>query len=200
MATQGEIVRAVLSYSHAAGSIAQNVFTWELQDEDSADAELLDGIDTWVNDEWGPRWDDIADSNAGLYLLEVDILNADGTVKRNIGEELQTETGGKVGDAMPAAVSGFFQMNTTRAKSYGRKYVPFMSEEENEEGFLSAFALGVLVLLLTATGSDIDVGIIGILAPGILSRVLEEFIPFTGGGYATDVPAYQRRRKPNVGS
>lgn len=200
MATQGEIIRGVLSYVISEGSIAQNVFTWELQDEDSSDAEVLTAIDDWLTTEWGPNWDGFADDDAYLYLLEVDVLNANGTVKRNIGEEIQAITGTLVDDALPAANSGFFQMDTERAKSYGRKYVPGASEAWNVDGKFSAGALAILVLLLADTVMDIDVGIAGILKAGVLSRVTTAFLEFTGGGYATDVPAYQRRRKAAVGS
>jgi hypothetical protein len=200
MGTQGEIFRGVLSYTHPAGSINQNVFTWELQEEDTSDAEILASIETWVQDEWGDAWDGWADSGALLYLLEVDVLNNNGTVKRNIGEEIQATVGTVAGDVMPAAVSGFFQADTERPKSFGRKYVPCMAENHGEEGTVSSAGLGLLVLLLLATVADIPTGIEGVLAAGVLSRVTELFLEFTGGGYATDIPAYQRSRKPNVGS
>jgi hypothetical protein len=134
------------------------------------------------------------------YLLEVDVLNTDGTVKRNIGEELQAINGAQVGEVMPAAVSGFFQMDTERAKSYGRKYPPGLSEDLVLEGTVNAAGLGKLVLLLLAVTTDIDIGIAGLLVPGVLSRVTSTFQEFTGHGYATDIPAYQRRRKLHVGS
>jgi hypothetical protein len=38
------------------------------------------------------------------------------------------------------------------------------------------------------------------LLPGVVSRVTQLFYEFTGSGYTTDIPAYQRRRKVNVGS
>lgn len=200
MGTQGEIIRAVLSYSHPAGSICQNAFTWELQDEDSSDAEILSAIDDWVDLSWVPGWDLFADSDVILYLVEVDVLTGAGLVLRNIGEALHADAGTVAGDVMPAAVSGFLQADSERAKSYGRKYPPGVSESHATEGILSPAALGFLVTMLAATVLDIDVGIAGILAPGILSRVTSAFLEFTGGGYATDVPAYQRRRKPGVGS
>lgn len=200
MGTQGEIIRGVLSYTHPAGSICQNVFTWELQDEDASDPEILAALEDWVDVEWDPIWSQTADSDVLLYLLEVDVLNADGTVLRNIGEEVLADVGLIAGEVMPAAVSGFFQGGTERAKSYIRKYTPGISETLSDEGILTAPTLGNLLVLLIVTVTDIDVGIAGLLVPGVLSRVTETFLEATGGGYATDVPAYQRRRKPGVGS
>ena len=200
MATQEEIIRAVVSYSHPAGSICQNVFTWELQDEDTADGVILTALDDWVEVDWGDLWAQVADSNALIYLTEVDVLNLDGTVKRNIGETLTVQAGQIVGEVLPAAVSGFFQGGTERPKSFLRKYVPAISETGSVEGILSAAYLGVLVQLLAEATTDVPVGVIGLLVPGVLSRVTSTFQEATGGGYATDVPAYQRRRKPGVGS
>ncbi|GAH32611.1 unnamed protein product, partial [marine sediment metagenome] len=157
-------------------------------------------IDDWVDVEWDPIWSQTADSNVLLYLLEVDVLNADGTVLRNIGEEILADPGLLAGDVTPAATSGFFQMDTERAKSYGRKYTPGIAVSAVEEGILDATTLGHLLTLLIVATTDIDIGIAGILAAGVLSRVTSTFLEATGGGYATDVPAYQRRRKPAVGS
>lgn len=200
MATQGEIIRAVLSYSHPAGSICQNVFTFELQDEDTSDAGVLTGLDDWVDNDWVPTWENVADAQVVLFLLEADVISTAGLVIRNIGQALHADPGTVVGDVMPAAVSGFFQADTLRPKSFGRKYVPGMTELGTDEGILSAGVLAFLLTLLVETTTDIPVGIAGLLVPGILSRVTSAFIEFTGGGLSTDVPAYQRRRKPGVGS
>lgn len=200
MASQGEIIRAVLSYSHPAGSIMQNVFTWELQDEDTSDVDMLAGIDTWVDDEWVPAWEVAAADECVLFLLEVDVLNGDGTVKRNVGEEIHADPGLSDSEILPAANSGFFQMDSERAKSLGRKYTPGLGEGAVEDGVIVPAILAQIVLMFAAATLGVDVGITGVLVPGILSRVLESFLEFTGSGYSTDVPAYQRRRKPGVGS
>jgi hypothetical protein len=196
----GEIVRGVLSYSHPNGSVGQNVFYWENQDaagdEDLALAEIAD----WAEDTWGAAWQQVADSNCVLYLLECDVLNADGTVDRNIGEEVLSTGGSITGDAMPAAVSAFIQASTERGNSKGRKYAPFIAEQEITEGDLIAHALGQMLLMGSAWLLDIPYDSSSTLVAGVLSRVLEQFLEFTGTVLLTDIPAYQRRRKENVGS
>lgn len=200
MGVQGEIIRGVLSYSHPAGSIAQNVFTWELQDEDVSDAGILTAIEDWVDTEWDPIWSQSADSNVLLFLLEVDVLTTAGLVERNIGEAVLDDPGLIAGDVTAAATSGFFQMDTERAKTYGRKYTPGIAQGAVDEGILDAATLALLLQMLIVATTDIDAGVAGILAAGVLSRVTSTFQEATGSGYATDVPAYQRRRKPGVGS
>ncbi|MCK5318404.1 MAG: hypothetical protein KAJ55_10830 [Anaerolineales bacterium] len=200
MAAIGEIIRCVLSYSHPAGSIMQNVFTWEVQDEAVSDIQILDAIDVWIDDEWVVFWEAFANDDVLLFLNEVDVLNGDGTVLRNIGEELQAHYGVNASEVLPAANSGFIQAVTERAKSLGRKYVPGAPETAVLDGYFTAANLGYLVGMAAAWVTGIDVGTTGLLAPGVLSVVTELFLEFTGSTYATDVPAYQRRRKPNVGS
>jgi hypothetical protein len=176
------------------------VLTFELQDEDTSDATLLEDLNDWVDNTWAFLWDQLADADMLLYLLEVDVLTTGGLVERNIGEEIHADAGGVAGDVMPAAVSAFMQMDTERAKSFGRKYLPGISEALIQEGILMPAPLAVVLLLLIELTADIPIGIAGLLVPGVLSRVTTGFLEFTGSGYATDVPAYQRRRKPGVGS
>ena len=200
MAVQGDIFRGVLSFSHPEGSVMQLVFTWELQDSDESDAACLSAIDDWVDNDFVPAWETRAIDEVILYLMEVDVLNGDGTVDRNIGDELHADPGVLADEAMPSGVAGFIQFGTERAKSVGRKYVPGISEAGSLDGRFTAAVLGQLVAILMATLLDIPVPVAGVLVPGVLSRVTELFLEADGSGYATEVPAYQRRRKLHVGS
>jgi len=200
MAEIGDIIRATLSYSHPNGSIAQNVFFWELQTAAADDDDIMDALDDWVDLSWGPEWDDFAELSVTLFNLEVDVVNGDGTVDRNIGEELQSLVGIIDGEVTSPAVAGFLQASTERAKSLGRKYVPGLPEGGVVDGILHSSFLGYLVLMAIEWLAPIPVTGGGSLVAGVLSRVLLAFLEFDGSIYTTDVPAYQRRRKPDVGS
>lgn len=200
MAVQGEIIRGVLSYSHPNGSIMQNVFTWELQDSDESDAAVISAIDDWVDTNWVPNWEAQADNTVILFLLELDVLNNDGTVLRNLGEELHGDPGLLADEALPSAVAGFLQFDTFRTKSLGRKYIPGFTESNSVDGAWSGAIIGVLANLLLQAVVDIPVPVAGTLVAGVLSRVTAQFIEATGSGLITDIPAYQRRRKEFVGS
>lgn len=196
----GEIIRAVISYNIANGSVAQNVFTFELQDDAVDEEQMLADMLTWFEDTWATDWDGIADVGAVIFLLEVDVLNGDGTVNRNIGDEGMNWPGIQVGDILPAATAGYIQLDSERTGSLGRKFIPGISELLCDEGVWNSTCMATLAFLLLDILEIITVDTTGSLVPGILSRVTSSFQEFTGSGYTVNVPAYQRRRKPNVGS
>ncbi len=200
MAAIGEIIRGTYSFSHPFGSVGQLVFTWELQDSAESDAAVILGLENWFDVNWDPAWDPRTADNVIFFLAEYDVLNGDGTVSRSLGEEIHADPGDLAAEPGPPGAAGFMQANSERTKSYGRKYVPGFTETDIADGRLNGVALGEMVALLAVYLLDVDSGLAGILAPGILSRVTQTFQEFTGTGYASDVMAYQRRRKPGVGS
>lgn len=201
MAESGELVRLVLEYLVPGTSAVMNVFMWLIEEGSPTDEELLDDFANWAENVWGVNWADFATAVAEIDLIDVDILNADGTVARNIGSQLIGLVGGVGGETTVAAAAGYIKADTALPKTRGSKYVPGLGEGSIADGFVSVETLSDLSLLLanyfdTYVGSESGAR----YAPGVLSRTLVEFVPFNGSGYVTDVPAYQRRRKPNVGA
>jgi hypothetical protein len=196
----GSIVRAVVSYYHPAGSIAQNVFFYEMQDKAADESNLLDDLETWFIAAWLGNWDDLADNTTYASLLDVDVVNGAGEVTQNIGQKVLAHFGVGTGETSPAAVSGYIHRETERAGSLARKYVPFIAEGNITDGLLTAGAFVYLVNLIGNMGATVTVDGTGKLVPGVLSRVTQSFQEMGSGTYATNVPAYQRRRKPDVGS
>lgn len=196
----GEIVRVVLSFGAPGASIAQNVFYFELQDSTADAATVLSDVNAWFVANYLDRWSDNADGDSECFLLEMDIVNGDGTVDRNIGDAAPDVAGGITGDILPAAVSGYFQANTERSNSLGRKFVPFFTETAQTDGFWAPTVTTALADLLVDYLASIVVDTTATLVPGVVSRVTQLFLEFIGSGYATNVPGYQRRRKPTVGS
>lgn len=196
----GELVRGALSYTHPNGSVAQNVFIWRLITSDVTDQAAVDALDAWVTDDWGPDWAELANDACTLIQMDLDILNVDGTVDRNIGQEVYSIDGIRVTDADNPADSAYMQATTIFAKVLGKKYVPFIDDSVTANGLLSPAALADLVLLFVQYILPLSPAGGGTLEAGVLSRTAQAFRAFNGGGSVTDVPAYQRRRKPNVGS
>lgn len=196
----GDIVRAVLSFNIEGSSVAQNVFTFELQDSNVDDEQMLADLLSWFEDTWLTDWDGLAEVEAVCFLLEVDILNGDGTVAKNIGDEGLNWPGVQTTDILPAAVAGYLQADTERTGSLGRKFIPGISEGGIENGKFNSTLVAILAVLLVDLLESIVVDTTGMLVPGVLSRVTSSFQEFLGSGYTVNVPAYQRRRKPNVGS
>ena len=195
-----DIVRVVLSFGAPGASIAQNVFYFECQDSSADGTTALADVTAWFIANYLASWAEVADSSVECFLLEMDVINGNGTVAFNIGESDPDLAGTGAGDILPAAVSGYMQATSQRVKSLGRKYIPFIMEEQQTDGYFSVGTVDAFADMLVDWVTPIVVDTVATLVPGVLSRVTESFQEFLGSGYTTNVPAYQRRRKPNVGS
>lgn len=196
----GEIIRTTMSYTIANASTAQNVFYHQLVGPSISDTLALETIESWVEDSWAAEWETIATNDAVLDSFKAEIVNVDGTIDRVLGELPVNITGIGAGDVLPAAVSLFITAATAIPAVLGRKYVPGFGEGAIENGaFTSAFlssAVGlatsyVITLIATVFESNLE--------PGVVSAKASAFVPFMDEAVMTDIPAYQRRRKPNVG-
>jgi hypothetical protein len=200
MATDGEIIRMAVHYAVANASDIVNVFWFLIDGGDPSDIDVKNDLQVWLNNDWYDAWADFATDAMTLVGAELDVINPDGTVLRNLPSITSNLPGLTTSEAEPATLAGYIQGNTNTAKVRGRKYVPGIPEDSLDDGLLDAEILADLAVLLLAYLTDIPLGAGGDLVAGVLSRVLESFIPFNGSGTTTDVPAIQRRRKPNVGS
>lgn len=199
MATVGEIIRLVIHYSQPNAGDCQNVFHFELTDEDATDARVLDDLTDWVTEVWGPDWADIAASVANLEYIDVDVVNAAGEVLRNIGGAIIDIAGDSVTQVTSAAVSAYILAYTTLPKQRGSKYIPGLSEDAVASGTINPAYLGQMAILLADYLADIVVAESARLVAGVLSKKLASFIPFLTSGAIEALPAYQRRRKAGVG-
>lgn len=200
MAIVDEIVQGTVAYTAPNASEMLNVFWWKIQTAGATDQEVLDTIDTWVSTQWGPDWDGLAATDFDLINLEVKVINPDGTVNRTLGNAVQTIAGTISNDMCAPAVSCYIQADTIMAGVKGRKYVPGMSEIFLTDGLIESAVLTIMLLLLDEYVLPITLPGGGSLTPGVLRRAVSLFEFFISAGGVVDVPAYQRRRKPNVGS
>lgn len=196
----GEIVRVVISFASPGASVAQNVFYFELQTSSADEATTLEDTGDWFVANFLNTWSNISDASCEAFLLEMDILNGDGTVDRNIGDYATGVFGQGADDILPAAAAGYMQANSERSNSLGRKFIPFLMEVNQTDGFWTSATVSALAAILVDYLTAFAVDTTAFLVPGILSRVTQTFQEFLGSGYVTNVPAYQRRRKPTVGS
>lgn len=200
MADVGDIIRAAVRYSSSGASDQLNVFWYLVEDEGIGNPALLNEIATFFTDVWAPIWATIAADTSQLVEVSVDIMNPDGTVKVNVGIEPIGVFGDDMQGVTPAANSGYLLAQTASPKSRGSKYLPGISEDAITDGEFSGVALVVLLSLAALYVLPLDTAIGATLAQGILSRGTATFIKFLMEASTTDVVAYQRRRKPNVGS
>jgi hypothetical protein len=201
MADVGDIIRLVVEYSIPGASTVLNVFHWLIVDGGPDSPDIIDDFEDWVTNVWGPDWTDLAASVASIIGLALDIVDTEGHVLENIGAETLAIAGGVGGEIGVAAASAFMKADTALPKTRGTKYIPGLGEGNLTDGILTVETLGDVALLFLDYISLYIGAVSGArYSPGVVSRTLTEFIEFEGGGYFTDVPAYQRRRKPGVGS
>lgn len=200
MAATGEIVRVVIKYAMPNASEMLNVLHYALTAAGIDDDDLLDSMATWCTDVWADSWAELASDDATVVSIGLDIVNTDGTVKRNIGTELIGVTGDDPGTNTSAGVAGYILANTSNPKARGSKYLPGITETALDNGKFSAAAVGDLAAMLVIYLANITIPGGIVLEPGLLSKATAAFIPFVAAGLINDIPAYQRRRKPFVGS
>jgi hypothetical protein len=196
----GEILRATVNYSMPGASAVQNVFYWELGEAPISDTQAAGFVADWLELEWGARWAVMASTDVQLVDADLLILNSSGVTVRNLGTASVNVFGEVTEDEETVASAYFMQADTSVPRTKGRKYVPGVPEGQVVDGLIVAGQLVNLALLLAEYVGVIPAGITAILTPGVISRTAEVFRPFLSAGSVTDIPAYQRRRKPNVGA
>lgn len=194
------IIRAAISFSAPNSSVAQMVFWHILAGATAAEEDLLDDLSAGLVDGILTNWALIGADTAEAFLVEVDEMNEDGTVADQIGSDEISVFGSDSGHLLPSAAAAYMQADSVANKAKGKKYIPFLTENQSTESIWNAATLTRLAAMLINYLNPISITGGGTLLPGVLSRPLVAFQIFTGSGYTTDIPAYQRRRKPNVGS
>lgn len=195
-----ENLRVVCRYSAPNSSEMLCVHMYQYTGAGDTDADVLTACDTFFTSEWGPDWQTFASTDMSFDEIELDVLKDNGEVKRNIGSAAIGLSGQQASDMSPSGVAALITADTSLPKQRGRKYVPGLAEGDIVDGLITVARLATLALLTVEYLDSITGILAGELTPGVLSRTLADFKPFISSGAITDVPAYQRRRKPNVGS
>lgn len=200
MAEIGEIIRSVVSYSHPNGGTMQNVFMHQVSGEAGDDSDIFTALTNEIELDWLDTWNNFASVVVEAFLIEVDVINPDGTVDRNLGLKNISVSGGQAGQVTASGVAAYTQAFTDKPKTRGRKFWPGLDELIISDGALDPLVVADLLVLAAKVVLEIEFGVQGQLISGVLARVLQEFEPFNGNVVTTDIPAYQRRRKEGVGS
>lgn len=200
MADVGDIVRTVLTYSSPGASEQQNVFWHVIDEEGIGNPALLGEIADWAENIWGAIWAEIGSQDSTLVDCSVDLMNPDGTVKVNVGVAVIGLEGDETDTPTSAAVSAYLLAQTALPKSRGSKYVPAIAESQINQGIFTLSAIVVMLSLAAVYVAPVTTVVGAVLRAGVLTRGTQVFNEFLFEASTTDVPAYQRRRKPNVGS
>ena len=135
-----------------------------------------------------------------MDYFEADLVSVSGLVQQNLGVRNINVAGDAPGTTIAAAVSAYLMATTLAPKGRGSKYIPGLAETQTSDGEWSPTALATLSQMLLAYLATINATGGTQLVPGISSRTAQQFLPFLAQGLVESIPAYQRRRKPGVGS
>ena len=195
-----DVIRMVISYAAPEASVAMNVFYFICKVASIDDEDGFTDLEDHLVATWLSAWDNVAADSAEAFLIEGDVMNLDGTVDRQLASVGITKPGLSAGSVLPAGVSAFIQADSEDNKAKGRKYIPFFTELDIIDGDFNAALLVLLAQMFVDYVTTVDATGTTEFVPGVLSRPHETFYDFNGNGYIVSTPAYQRRRKPNVGS
>jgi hypothetical protein len=203
----GDIFKATVTISLPSLVEAQNVFYWELRDENLGTWE-----DSWILDRIPGALDDFYTELLSRIANDVEIMDVNidkvewqtdkWVVVDTLGTVDLSLNGSNATDATPHGVAATLTCETDQPKSRGRKFIPGIAENDFTDSTASGALLTALTAALAVWLSDIGLSGVAVLVPGIVSVGLVgagNFYEFTAG-IVNSIAGYQRRRKPGVGS
>ena len=199
--TDGTILRVVASFLWTDGNVNQNVFNVVVTgagspwDEDDIVADAEDWLDDMYLNIAGGLSDEI-DGNE-IIVYEYDGVDDDWD---EIGSDswLYNPTG--TNDQLPRGTAALVRLWTTDPDVQGKKYIPGLTEGSLADGL---YVAGIITDLL-AFAADWYLPYTGAASgatftPGIWSVAGKVFKAGINHVATSTIPAYQRRRKRNVG-
>lgn len=201
--TIGQVLRCVVDISLPDQVGAKNIFDYVRADSvgsDPTDQAVLDALEVDLVDiytEVGVMMVDLATAvSATVYQLSWDAgkwmaTTIVGTVPIGV-------TGEGSSEMLPHGVSGLILLGTAAARHGGRKFFPGFTEAVCEDGFWTGGTVTQLVAAAAQYVATVSIPGGYVLAPILVGN--DGVVRGYDAVGASGTPAYQRRRKPGVGS
>lgn len=199
--TDGTILRIVASFLWTDGNVNQNVYNAVVTgagapwDEDDIVADAEDWLDDMYLNIAGAMSDEIDGNSVTLY--EYDGVDDDWD---EIGSDswLFNPTGAT--DQLPRGTAALVRMWTSDPDVQGKKYIPGLCEGSLNDGLYNASLITDLLAFAADWYLPFTGGASGAtFTPGIWSVAGTVFKAGINHVATSTIPAYQRRRKRNVG-
>lgn len=197
----GDILRIVASMLWTDGNVNQNVFNavvtggggpWD-------DSDIADDAEAWLDNMYANLTTVTSDELDGnsVTIYKYDALDDDWD---EVFSQSWTWNPSHTGDQLPRGTAGLINLWTTDPDVQGKKYMPGLTEGNLIDGLYDA---GMVTQLL-AFGADWLTSFVGgtsgaTWTPGIWSVAGTVFKAAVDHIATSTIPAYQRRRKRNVG-
>jgi len=200
--TEGTIIRIVASMILPDSVIAQNVFYAVLTGGsgpwDEADI-VLDAIDYMdlIYTVWATFGSDQANVDQ-IQVYEYDSIDDDWD---EVGSGVLNKTGGVAADMLPHGVAAFTQARSSDPDVSAKKYWAAATETAQADGaWTGATVTGLAILADAWVDGDVGSASGANIIAGVWSPTETNFFYFNQNITVNATPAYQRRRKPGVGT
>lgn len=197
----GTILRIVASFLWTDGNVNQNVFNCILSGAGAPwdELDVVDDAEDWLDDMYANLVTFMSDQIDGNEVL-VYKYDPVGDDWDEVGSQSWSFNPTAAGDQLPRGVAGLTRLWTVDPDVQGKKYLPAMNEGVVTDGLYSAATL----VAFLAFAADWYLPFAGAASgatftPGIWSVVGTVFKAAVDHIAANAIPAYQRRRKRNVG-
>lgn len=195
------VLRVVASMLWTDGNVNQNVFNCLITGGAGPydDQDVTDDMEDWLDNMYLNLTTSISDELDGNEVLvyKWDTVGLDWD---EVASQAWTWNPSQVLEQLPRGVAGLVRLWTEDPDVQGKKYLPGICEGDNEDGLLG----GALLIAMLAFAADWYTPFVGAatgatFTPGIWSVLGSVFRLAVDHIAANAIPAYQRRRKRNVG-
>lgn len=196
------VLRVVASLLMPESVIAQNIFYTLLTGGAGPydDDDVVSDIKDWIEDIY-TSWASIGDSNVDLNTIQVYKYDSIDDDWDEVGDEVSSVVGLVAGDLLPHGVAGYTIVRSTDPDVSAMKYWAGLTEASQTEGSWVGATLTQMLAMNAIWLADDTGAITGAnFNPGVWSVKNNSFFEFIDTHLVKGSPAYQRRRKPGVGS
>jgi len=200
--SNGDILRIAVSLLMPDSVIAQNIFYAVLTagTDPYDEADIISDVKDYIEDIY-ESWDSIGDSGVSLDNIQVYVYDSVDDDWDEVGSDTSSVAGLVSGDMLPHGVAAYTQARTTDPDVSASKYWPGLTETSQSEGnWVSATMTQLAALAAIWVAGDTGAASGATLEAGVWSTKNTNFFAFNGNVVVNGFPAYQRRRKPGVGT
>jgi hypothetical protein len=197
----GDILRIVASMLWTDGEINQNVFNAQVSGGGGpwTDSDIADDAEAWLDDMYANLTGSTSDELDGneVVVYKYDVGDADWD---EVFSQSWSWNPSGASEQSPRGVAGLVRLWTEDPDVQGKKYIPGTVEGNITDGLLDGAWLGAALAFAADWYLPFAGGTTGATwTPGIWSVAQTAFKEGVDHIAASAIPAYQRRRKNNVG-
>lgn len=198
---ENEILRVVASMLWTDGEVNQNVFNCKISGGTPpySDSDVVDDCEDWLDNMYANLTTSCSDELDGneTIVYKYDSVDDDWD---EVASQTFTWNPSATPDQLPRGVALLIRLWTEDPDVQGKKYMPGLTETNVTDGLFS----GAIIANALAFAADWYLPFVGsatgaTFTPGVWSVLNTLFVAAVDHVAMSAIPAYQRRRKNNVG-